>query len=249
MPQQNSFPGTMKVGFPGQRVGIVGFQSRTYVNDLGTARHTIEATITAATNGATYTIVVNGNTVSWTAPAAGTTLAMARDGLVAAGRAISALEGAAILNPSAADKLRVLSYKPGTAITVTEADTKITLATITANATPENIPFGLALVKRTGTGTTELSATLPSETGQTLLGILERTESIVDPLGVVASDRAPAGSRLSVGMRGTWLVQVEVAVEAEDPVFFRHTAGAGQQVGAWRNDADTDTADAVLNSK
>ena len=43
-------------------------------------------------------------------------------------------------------------------------------------------------------------------------------------------------------------MEVDEAVSAGDPVFFRHT-GAAADIGKFRNDADTANADAVAGAK
>lgn len=238
--------GTSLPGYPGQRVGVLNHGARTYVNDRGATAQASDLTLTIA-NSVAYTFTVDGQTVTYTSSAAATA-AEVRDGLVAAGRALGGLAATVAFNPIGT-KVRVSAKIPGVGFTLAESDARIAVAVVAANGTPEPIPFGLAVVKRTGAGTTDRSCTLPSAAGETFLGVVERTPSNIDPLGAYAGDRAAPFSTLSVGQTGTWLVQVETAVAAEDPVFFRHTATGSQQVGAWRNDADTATADEVTGAR
>ena len=87
-----------------------------------------------------------------------------------------------------------------------------------------------------------------SATGQTPVGILVHTQAqqnqaLADPLGVSLLETA------SVLRRGRIWVVVEEAITVGDDVYFRHTAGTGSEIGAFRNDADTASCDQVTNAQ
>jgi len=87
-----------------------------------------------------------------------------------------------------------------------------------------------------------------SATGQAPVGILVHTHAQENPalagdLGVDLLEPA------SVLRRGRIWVRVEEAVAVGDDVFFRHTAGTGTEIGAFRNDADTASCDQITNAQ
>lgn len=87
-----------------------------------------------------------------------------------------------------------------------------------------------------------------SATGQAPVGILVHTQAQENPnlAGDLGVDQLEVASVLR---RGRIWVRVEEAVSVGDPVFFRHTAGAGgSELGAFRNDADTATCDQVTSA-
>jgi len=235
------------VGFPGQRVGI-GHHADSYVNDLGAVRQIDDLQI-AVVAAFAYSYTVNGVLVAYTSGAAPTAQSI-RDGLLNAYRAIQQLEDVASVNPSGLD-VRTTAGQQGVPFTIANLSANLTLNPVVPNVAPQPIGFGLAVVMNPAPGSADDSATLPSGAGQKLAGIAERIHSNVDPTDAgVGNGQISPGQSMTVGKRGTWLVAVESAVAKGDPVFFRHTAGAGGTVlGAWRNDADTATADAVLQAQ
>ncbi len=198
--------------------------------------------------GTVYSFTLNGTTVSYTATRTDTIIII-RDALIAAARAIQLLEGVAYFN-SNGNNVRVTASVPGTAFTAT-AVTNTSVSAVTANGTPLYIPFGVAIVKRTGAGTVDKSATTPTTTGQSFLGVSERIHTVCDPMQSAPNNQniAPFAD-ITVGYRGTWYVNVEVAVSAEDSAYFRTAAnGALTTLGAWRNDSDSGNADALTQAK
>lgn len=82
------------------------------------------------------------------------------------------------------------------------------------------------------------------------------------PLGVVMSTHSmpsnedaddpnyPAQEAVKVMNKGRIWVAIEEDIAVGDDVYFRHTAGAGgSKLGAFRNDADTATADQLTNAR
>lgn len=201
--------------------------------------------------GDTYSFTVNSVSIAYVVRAGDTTLQI-RDGLIQSLRDNALMQEVVYANPNG-NNVRLTAAFPGTAFTAA-AGTSTSRSAVTANAAPSFIGFGLAVIKRTGAGTDDRSAGVPTAGGQTLLGVAERIHSIVDPLqgGVTGlgpnAQAAAPGQDMTVGRRGTWLVSVEVAVAPEDAAFFRTTAnGALTTIGAWRNTNDGGNADAVPN--
>lgn len=248
MSDQSSF-GMQAKGFAGQMVGFAhSNRGRAYCNDTGYERQVIDVNITA-TNSHAYAFTVAGVTVSFTSDSTATTTEV-RDGLIANARSQQALEYVSF-EPNGSAIVRTIVKAAGTAVTVAEADGSLTLTTVQAATAPQPIPFGLAVVKRTGTGTTDRSCRLPSALADKFLGIAERSPQLTNP--VAPDDKIAPGMMMTVGTNGLWYATVEVAVAAEDPVYWRATAGTGTVLGSWRNDADTvssvDTAVLVVGAK
>ena len=115
-----------------------------------------------------------------------------------------------------------------------------------ANGASAAVGFGIA-VRRDVTNP-EDQFDIFNATGQDCVGILVHTQAqenpaLADPLGVDQLEVA------SVLRRGRIWVRVEEAVSVGDPVFFRHTAGAGgSEIGAFRNDADTASCDQLTGA-
>lgn len=217
----------------------------TFSIDTGT---TADITAGAATanvgTGTVFSFTINGVLVSYTG-LAGDTIQDVRDGLIAAARALPELEDIVSVQPNG-NGVRITAVTPGVGMTVAESDANLSVAHTTANVASQTIIFGRAVVKRTGAGTTDQSATLPSATGQVFLGVTERSHTVVDP----ATPLNGVGPfRLFTAVyHGDMVVEVEQAVAFGDPVYFRHTAAGTEQVGMFRKDADTSDADAVTGA-
>jgi hypothetical protein len=97
--------------------------------------------------------------------------------------------------------------------------------------------------------TSEGKAAHPSATGQKPLGVVMHSHATVSK-----EDGLDAGyatkETANVLRKGYIWVVIEETVAIGDAVFFRHTAGGGgTKLGAFRNDADTATADAITNAR
>lgn len=236
-------------GYPGTRYGLKGHLARSYQNDRGREPQVDTITVTSAVADTDYvfTVDVGDGPISVLYHSSGAPdLAEIRDGLIKVARAIPELSDKVFANVAAAAALSLTSVKAGVPFTTAEADANLTLANTVANVTTQPIPFGRAVVRGT-TGSS--SVELPSSAGQLLEGLVERVHTNVDPIEGYADEVAPFQD-MSIGYQGQWWVRVEQDVLVTDPVFFRHTAGAGgTQLGAWRKDADTATADQVTNAR
>lgn len=88
-----------------------------------------------------------------------------------------------------------------------------------------------------------------SATGQELTGILVHRHDQQDPsLAGVGGVALLEDAKLL--RKGRVWVPIEENIAVGDAVFYRHTSGGGgTEIGAWRNDADTASADQLTNAK
>lgn len=216
----------------------------TYSIDTSTTADITAGTAVENTGtGTVYTFTLNGVTVTYTA-IAGDGAKQIRDGLIKAFNDTGEFEGIVYATASG-NNVRLTANTAGTDFTYADTDSRLTGTTTQANVATQPIKFGKAVVKRTGSGTTDLSCMLPTAASQIFLGLVERDMTIADDTGMAAK----ACQTLSIGHEGEWVVEVEHAVAVGDPVYFRHTAGAGEEAGSWRMDADTADADLVANAR
>lgn len=88
----------------------------------------------------------------------------------------------------------------------------------------------------------------PTATGQKPLGVVMSSHSMVqnedgDDPNYAAKDA------VKIMNKGRIWVAIEEDIAVGDDVFFRHTAGTGTKLGAFRNDADTASADQLTNGR
>jgi hypothetical protein len=112
-----------------------------------------------------------------------------------------------------------------------------------ANAYGESIPFGVFVTK----GANEGEAVVPDATGEVtgLVGLGVVLRSHTQPQGEGYAD----GDPMPVMKKGRVWVPVEDAVTAETAAFVRFVAGTGEQLGAFRSDADGTDAVALPGAK
>jgi hypothetical protein len=192
-----------------------------------------------ATQTVSYTCVLSDSTSS------------VRDGLINAMRA-AGVDGIGYANPAGLN-VRLVSNTPGLAFTLTPV-LNCSTAAVLANVASSFVPFGFAVVKRTGANSNDKSASLPTASGQFFLGIAQRDSSAVDPMlaGTSATNALayPPFRAMTVGYRGRWYAVAETAVAVGDPVYFRTASGAnGTQPGAFGNVSDSGTCDLVATAR
>jgi len=233
---QDSANESMAIGVPGQLADISNSVIDTYINN--TPQLDL-ITVTAANLATTLTITDTAFAVN--VGAAVLTVAAIGALLVAAVNA-----GA---EPVTATDLEdgtfwVQADAPGTAFTST-GTTNCTVTNTVINET--SIPFGVVVVQDTWTGKDNL-AHLPSLTAEITtvnvpLGITVHSQAFEQALLNADNEGYPHQSAMSICRRGRVYVEVEDAVTVGGQVFVRFSAGATEQLGAMRSDADT--ADAV----
>lgn len=111
---------------------------------------------------------------------------------------------------------------------------------ISKSAEGSDVNFGRAVVR----GTSDDQAKLPSASGQAFMGVTEYTTA----WSANASDvhLYEENREMNIVSFGRMWAITEQAVVPGDPVFFRHTVGAGGTIiGRFRKDADTATADQI----
>ena len=98
-------------------------------------------------------------------------------------------------------------------------------------------------------GTDDEEAIIRSLTGGVYLGVAVDSNIRERDQGATTTEGYLENDVFGVAKDGRFYVITEEAVAKGDPVYVRHTAGAGgTQLGATRNDADTATAD-LVNAK
>jgi len=115
-----------------------------------------------------------------------------------------------------------------------------------ANGSGADVGFGI-MVRRDATNLEDQFDNF-SATGQTPLGILVHTHA-TQSRALAGSDGLEALEEASVLSKGRIWVAVEEAITVGDDVYFRHTAGTGTEIGAFRNDADTASCDQITNAR
>lgn len=199
-------------------------------NDAGTAVQVQTVTITPV-DATTYTITLNGLAIAVVSASSGATAASIRDQLVAAIRARSELDGILSAFPFSATALRITALVAGTGFTIS-VGANLSNANTQANGTPEAIPFGRGVVRRTAGG--DQSVTLPSADSDEFIGVCARVHSNVDPANSNANSAMPF-SDLSIVKRGMVWVEVDTAVTDGQNAYLRFaTGGDAGAVGTFR---------------
>lgn len=232
-----------EVGMPGLLITKERVES--YINN---SKKLDAVTITAADLSTTVTI--NGTAFNVNSGAAVKTKTELRDLLITAINAGSE-PVFAILKDS--DELYVESNTSGVTTTVV-GTLNCSVAVVLPNE--PSVPFGAFVTQDlnlTGQGADNI-ARLPFATGEVSTERLALGVSVHDQ----ARENVPVGqtevgyisqSTMSVLRKGIIWVQVEDAVVAGGAAFVRFVAGAGEQLGAFRSDADGGDAVALPNSR
>ena len=119
------------------------------------------------------------------------------------------------------------------------------VAAVTTAATAANIPVGIMAAQAANDEDCRLPAS--GDTAADLIGIVYREPGTIRSNdGSSGADEFRQGETLDLLTMGEVAVLVEEAVSPDDPVYCRVVAGAGEQAGAFRTDADS--GDAVLLS-
>ncbi len=149
----------MAAAFAGMVEGGMAKDARTLYNDLGNLSQISDVVIVAA-NSTAYAFTINGIPITYTSDATATQ-AEIRDGLIANARANILFENLVIFQPSGVN-VRVIAKTPGVGFTYADADGNLSESVVRANVAQAEIPFGRGICKRSGSGTNERSAHLPT---------------------------------------------------------------------------------------
>lgn len=237
---QTSVESALEIGMPGQ---LADSGANDVITGLNNSKQRISTTIDAADLSTTLTI--NGTAFNVNSGAGVLTVTELRDLLITAINAGAEPVTASIKD---ADELYVDADVSGTVFTY--ADTvNVTSVDVILNET--NVPFG-AFVSLNDegqqTGTKRLvhlpQAATDITNARLAMGFALHTQAVENAL-VGANLGYEPQSAVSVLRKGRVYVQVEDAVVAGGQVFIRHVAGAGEQLGAARSDADGADASAL----
>ena len=141
----NALPQTRQpAGFPGLAAAMAGLLILNFVNDRPRTAQQSTITVDTAENSSAYTVALNGVDVAITSDgsATGTEIATA----LAAAINAEPLVAGAVTATSAAAVVTVTARTGGTAFTLTTADSRLTVATPTANDTADPIPYGVGVL-------------------------------------------------------------------------------------------------------
>jgi hypothetical protein len=103
--------------------------------------------VDTATNSAVYTFSVGGQTLTFTAPASGTTTASVAAQIVAAINANGVARGLGVPVSDGAATVTITGLWPGIVFDVSDADAKLTSTVTVAALSADPIPFGRALIQ------------------------------------------------------------------------------------------------------
>ena len=235
----------LEVAMPGQLITKERVES--YINN---AKKLDAVTITAADLATTCTI--NGTAFTVNSGAASLTKTELRDLLITAINAGSEPVFAILKD---ADELYVESNTSGVTTTVV-GTTNCSVAVVLPNE--PSVPFGVFVTQDaniTGQGADNI-ARLPFATGEVSterLGLGVSVHSQATENALASAGQTEVGyktqSAMSILRQGLIWVQVEDAVVPGGAAFVRFVAGAGEQLGSFRSDADSGDAVALPNSR
>jgi hypothetical protein len=195
-----------------------------------------ESTVTVTAANLLTTLTLDGTAI--TVNAGGATLSTSAIAEILA-YAIEASGENVFIKSIAANVIRLGSLD-GSAFTVAGTANCSVATPVAATAGGVTVPFGCAVVidaNNAGKGK------LPTATGE-----ITNAELIGIAVGMEHSDSVDSGYAfddvMSVCYSGVMWAKKDlgVALSRDDDVFVRHVAGAGEQLGALRNDADTTDA-------
>jgi hypothetical protein len=119
---------------------------KTYLNDSPRAAQVNTVVIDTNTNDHVYSLTIGSVLVSYTADATATKIEIAA-GLAAAINAESLINGRLVAASDGVDTITLTARYAGEGFTITNAEAKMTLATVTANDTADAVGFGRAVMK------------------------------------------------------------------------------------------------------
>lgn len=194
-----------QAGLPGlvQPTGM----TRPFANSAKTAQ-VATIVVGTATNGATYTWVINGTTLTYTADGSTSAVEIAA-GIVAAIQASPSVSADVTAVSDGVDTVTVTSRIAGLAFTISDSDAKITTTTTVANADSARIPFGYGLVFN-GVGKVKVAAgTRTAAVAQ----VTEVTPTAVNSLTYILTVRMLSGTYSGLGFTATYIADGSATVQ------------------------------------
>lgn len=242
---QTSVDEFLELGMPGQFITKERVES--YINN---SKKLDAVTITAVDLATTCTI--NGTAFTVNVGAASKTKTELRDLLITAINAGSEPVFAILKD---ADELYVESDTSGVSTTVV-GTTNCSVAVVLPNEA--SVPFGVFVtqdVNITGQGADNIArlpfAAADITTERLGLGVSVHDQATENALASAGQTEVgyKTQSSMSILRKGLIWVEVEDAVVPGGAVYVRHVAGAGEQLGAFRSDADGSDADILPNAR
>ena len=236
---QTAVNSSMAIGLAGQLYGLSnGYDIRTAVNN---SKKYVSIAVTAV-NDTVYEVTIDGTLYDITSDGSATiaeiVTALTAD-INAADEVVTAIDGTT--------KLLLQADEGGVDFTLV-VGANLVATTIIGGA--ETVPFGVFVCRDTDEPTATQKnnkAHLPTlttdVTGNKRLGLTVMTQAIEQANPVSGNVGYAIRSAMSILRKGQMVVYSEQAVNPGDQVFARFVAGATEQLGALRKDADT--ADAV----
>lgn len=206
----------------------------------------------------TATVTLQGIPTVGTLQAGDDTITEARDRVLAALQAATALTPLFSFAAQSTNAIRVtgkelvsgsgqyLDYSAAAAES-TAGNGTMTAAVAQAYQAAANIPFGVGLARLTSDAEGK-QVTLPAATGFVFAGVALHTYA-VENRDLLGDGAYPAGHPINAIMKGYVAVVVEQDVTNGDPVYLRHTASGSNTPGGWRKDADTANADLIVGAR
>lgn len=239
---QVSVPARAEIGYPGQAIYVI--EATTFHNSAADTQQTVAIAVGTAATDTAYSFTVGSRTVTITSAAAATQTTI-RDQLVNAINGDAVLSGLYTVEATGPDAITLTHRLYGVNETVSVSGGGAGYAaTPTAAGLSSLIPFGLAIVRGTGSVDSRPNGMLPNAAGQAVVGFTYAAASIPrEPDSTRLTTELPGyrrGDPMSVIKKGILYCRAEVAITAGAPLFKRHTAdGAFTQLGAIAGAAGT----------
>jgi len=245
---QTSYSRNMDTAVKGQvaAIGDVARIARTYALASQVGTLTVGGTAANGDYVATFTDPDTGEDIAVTVTRSGGTPSSNNDLAAALAAAVNdAANGVAHLITAtvATNVVTYTAVRKGEVIDVaTSAPGTGTLAAaVTTAATAADLPVGIGVVQASDDDECRLATS--GDAAVDILGVVERDHSAIKSnAGSSGDDSLEQGATVSIVKRGEIWVEVEEAVTPGDDVYCRVVAGAGEQAGAFRTDADSGDA-------
>jgi hypothetical protein len=141
----NALPRTRQPeGYPGLPASMSGMETLSRINDRPRTAQVSTVTVATAENSSDYTVTLNGVPITVTSDGSATGTEIAT--LLSAAVNAEALVAGAVTATSSSAVVTVTSRVAGNSFTLTTADARLTVATPTANAPADPLPYGVAVL-------------------------------------------------------------------------------------------------------
>lgn len=216
---QSSIASSLSRGF----AGMISRHSPTHISHgLHTSKQLNTLTPVAA-NGATYTVVVNGNSASYTADGSAT-VAEITAGLTNAIN--SSAMAASVTAVDGTTALTIESDFAGEPLNIVASSTAGSISSVVTTANGALLPDGVLVVRDASINADPMAVRVPTSAGDITGGVAVAGVTIAEN---VASVRTAAGAAapcmVNIMRKGFVLVQVEENVTANSAVYVRYAAG------------------------